>query len=117
MSAFSTANRRTAFLRESYCWLLLLFLLSAGMIWVRTVTVRDTYRYVQQEKELKRLQQELQAARVTWLKLTAPKKLDALAARLNLAPPRLSQVLRYEPDKATLHTAASLSNGSPRGFP
>lgn len=93
--------------RESYLWLASLFFLSAGVIWVRTATVRETYRYVQQEKELKRLQQELQAARVHWLKLTAPRRLDGLAQRLRLSPPRLSQVLKYEPDKATLNKATA----------
>src|SRR5262249_7857740 len=103
--------------RERYLWLITLFVFSAGVIWVRTATVRETYRYVQQEKELKRLQQELQAARVQWLKLTAPKRLDSLAARLRLAPPRLSQVLRYEPDKATLQKAAAPKPTHRSAFP
>lgn len=84
--------------RELYCLLALVFAFSAAVIWVRTETVKDTYLYVQQEKELKRLQQELQAARVQWLRLTAPKRLDAIAQGIGLQPPKINQILKYEPD-------------------
>lgn len=73
-----------------------LFVLCAAVIWVRTATVKDTYRYVQQEKELSRLEQETQSIRMQWLQLTAPKRLEALAKVLELAPPRRQQILRYE---------------------
>jgi hypothetical protein len=98
---------------EVIFWLFTLFSLSTVVIWIRTATVKETYHFVQQQRELKAMQQELQAARVHWLKLTAPKRLDSLAERLHLAPPRLSQVLKYEPDKATLNASlnASLKNG------
>lgn len=73
--------------------------LAAAVIWIRTSTVKDTYRFVQQEREYRRLQQEIQAARVRWLKLTAPKRLETMAKQLGLGPPRLQQVLKYEPEK------------------
>lgn len=78
----------------------LILALAAGVIWIRTATVRDTYAFVQKERELRKLQQEIQAARVRWLKLTSPKRLEAMAKALNLQPPKIEQVLKYEPEKA-----------------
>jgi hypothetical protein len=75
---------------------LLLCALCAAVIWVRTATVKDTYRYVQQERERFRLEQETQAIRIRWLQMTAPKRLEGLAKALGLAPPKPNQVLRYE---------------------
>lgn len=74
-------------------------LLAAAVIWIRTSTVKDTYRFVQQEREYRRLQQEIQAARVRWLKQTAPKRLETMAKQLGLVPPKIQQVLKYEPEK------------------
>ena len=79
-----------------------LFALCATVVWVRTATVKDTYRYVQQEKELYRLEQETQAIRMQWLQLTAPKRLEALARTLELAPPRRQQILRYDAAVSTV---------------
>lgn len=93
--------------RELYVLLACIFSLSAGVIWVRTETVKDTYLYVQQEKELRKLQQELQAARVQWLKMTSPKRLDALAQNLGLYPPKIHQILKYESDKLTAVSAST----------
>jgi hypothetical protein len=93
--------------RELYVLLACVFTFSAAVIWVRTATVKDTYLYVQQEKELRRLQQELQAARVQWLKMTAPKRLDALAHNLGLHPPQIHQILKYESDKLSGVSSAS----------
>lgn len=79
-----------------------LFCLCAAVIWVRTATVKDTYRYVQQEKELYRIEQEIQTIRMRWLQLTAPKRLEGLAKTLELAPPRRQQILRYEANVGAL---------------
>lgn len=80
---------------ETGVLLFVVFALSSGIIWVRTATVKDTYRFVQSEKELRKLQQDIQAVRVRWLKMTSPGKLESLAQTLELTPPRIDQVLRY----------------------
>ena len=91
--------------REIYALLALLFVLSAGVIWIRTSTVKDTYLYVQQEKEYRQLQQEIQATRVRWLKLTSPRRLEELATRVGLQAPKMNQILRYEPEKRAIAAA------------
>ena len=85
--------------RELFTLLFLVFSLAAAVIWIRTSTVKDTYLYVQQERELRKLQQEIQAARVRWLRLTSPKRLEGMAHVLGLRPPALRQMLKYEPEK------------------
>ena len=89
-----TGNRR-----ELSLLLAVTFLLAAGVIWVRTATVKDTYLYVQNEREFRKLQQEIQAARVKWLKLTSPKRLETMARALGLGSPKIEHVLKYEPEK------------------
>ncbi len=84
--------------RELLLWFILTAFAAVGMIWVRTATIKDTYVYVQQERELRTLQQEIQAARVQWLKMTSPKRLEAVAKHLGLVPPKVEQILRYEPE-------------------
>lgn len=71
------------------------FLLAAGVVWVRTATVKNTYEYVQFEKELKLAQQGIQETRVEWLKRTSPQQLDRIASRLDLRPPRVNQLMHY----------------------
>jgi len=85
--------------REIFSLLALVFALATGVIWIRTSTVKDTYLYVQREKEFRKLQEEIQANRVRWLRLTTPKRLEVIAKNLGLGAPELSQVLRYVPDK------------------
>jgi cell division protein FtsL len=77
---------------------LLLFLLGVVclvVIWVRTATVKKTYEYVQHEKELRQLEQEIQALRLEWLKWTAPERLEDLAEKRDLQRPDPEQVYRY----------------------
>lgn len=88
--------------RETAILLSIVLFLAAGVIWVRTATVRETYAFVQKERELRKLQQEIQAARVRWLKVTAPKRLESMARSLGLAPAKIHQVLKYEPEKAVV---------------
>ena len=71
---------------------------ASGVIWIRTATVKNTYLFVKQEREYRRLQQEIQAQRVRWLKQTAPRRLETMAGRLGLNPPKPTQILRYEPE-------------------
>lgn len=81
---------------------LLLFLLAAVaclVIWVRTATVKKTYEYVQHEKELRQLEQEIQALRLDWLKWTAPERLEDLAEKRELQRPVSDQVYRYTAPK------------------
>jgi hypothetical protein len=84
--------------RELYLLCALLFVLAALVTWVRTSTVKDSYLYVQREKEFRAVQQDIQAVRVRWLRLTAPKRLESLAQTLGLAPPKRDQILKYEPE-------------------
>ncbi len=86
--------------REIFLHFLILFLISSGVIWVRTATVRESYRFIQQERDLRKVQQDIQTNRVQWLKATAPKKLESWASELKLFPPKPPQVLRYEPEKS-----------------
>jgi len=88
--------------RELLLLLFFVFSLAAGVIWIRTLTVKDTYKYVEQERELRKLQQEIQAARVRWLKLTSPKRLEGMARALGLVAPGMHQMLRYEPEQQQL---------------
>ncbi len=81
---------------ELILWLVLVCALAIGVIWVRTATVKATYLYGQQEKEVRKQQSRTQRARVNWLRLTAPARLDALARNLRLFPAKSDQVLKYE---------------------
>ncbi len=87
--------------REFLLLFAMVFLCAATVIWVRTNTVKATYLYVQNQKELVKLQQEMQKVRVQWLKQTSPKRLDALAAHLGLNPPKVDQVMQYEKNALT----------------
>lgn len=64
------------------------------VIWTRIATVNTTYSYIQNQKDLHRLQQELQGERVQWLKLTSPRKLETLARHIGLSPPKVAQIVR-----------------------
>jgi hypothetical protein len=86
-----------------------LFLTAVSVIWVRTATVKGTYRYVQSEKEFRRLREAAQSDRVEWLRVTAPRKLEKIAAQLGLASPTISQVLKYNSPK--------LAQATPQGHP
>ena len=80
--------------RETLFLLSIVIALSAVIIWIRTATVKSTYQYVQQEKELAKIEQELSMARVRWLKMTSSTKLEALASEHKLSPPKLGQRFR-----------------------
>ncbi|MBY0369564.1 hypothetical protein K2X33_02685 [bacterium] len=80
---------------ETLAWLCLLFALSGAVVWVRTATVKSTYHYVQQEKEIASVTQQLQDFRIRWLRLTAPKRLESLAPKFELAPTRPNQRVQY----------------------
>ena len=81
--------------REIWILLSALALVAVVVIWVRTATVKKTYEYVQHEKELRQLEQEIQALRLEWLKWTAPERLETLAAERELERPAPEQVYRY----------------------
>jgi len=91
----------TADRRELLLWFSLTAIVAVAMIWMRTATIKETYVFVQHERELRTLQQEIQAARVRWLTMTSPKKLEATATRLGLVPPKTEQILRYEPENTS----------------
>lgn len=72
------------------------FLIAGIVIWVRTTTVKNTYQYVETQKEVKMLEQEIQLQRVKWLKLTSTKRLETLAATMGLGAPRLEQIAKLQ---------------------
>lgn len=75
--------------------LALSFLCAVGVVWVRTATVRDTYRYVQQEKAYKVYEQNISDLRLRWLKLTSPIQLQSIAKEKGLKAPQIHQVIPY----------------------
>jgi cell division protein FtsL len=81
--------------REIWILVCALALVAVVVIWVRTATVKKTYEYVQHEKELRQLEQEIQVLRIDWLKWTAPERLEALASERELQRPAPEQVYRY----------------------
>lgn len=82
--------------RELWVLATVLTLVALAVVWVRTATVKKTYEYVQHEKELKQLEQEIQALRIDWLKWTAPERLEHLAEDRGLQRPASEQVYRYK---------------------
>lgn len=73
----------------------LLFVVSAGVIWIRTANIRATYDFVKKETELKEARQSEQDLRIHWSKASSPQRLKKLSQDLNLGAPKLSQVYRY----------------------
>lgn len=88
--------------REVFYLCVILACLAASIIWVRTATVKATYAYVSREKELKLAETEAQEARLRWLKMTTPRRLENLAASLGLQAPRLQQIQKVSPDRGIL---------------
>ncbi len=75
------------------CVLLALFFM---LIWVRTLTIKTTYNYAQNQRKLLELSNEIQQKKVMLLKLTSPQKLEILAKKLGLSPPGLERVVKYK---------------------
>lgn len=82
--------------REASLFVTLLLLVGAALVWVRTATVRETYRFVGLRNERKRVEEELAAQKVRWLRMTAPRRLEVMAGTMGLKAPTHGQVLRYE---------------------
>ncbi len=82
--------------RELTILLVSVFVLAITLVWIRALTVKSTYQFVGQERQYRQLEQETQALRVRWLKLTSPKKLESLASQMGLEPPKLGQNLRLQ---------------------
>lgn len=82
--------------REVLTYFFLLLVVSFGLIWVRAATVKSTYRFVKQERQLRELRQEIQKSRADWMSLTSPKRLNALARNFGMHSPKPGQVLRYK---------------------
>lgn len=91
--------------REALALLFVVSALAAAVIWVRIATVKDTYYFVAQERQWQKLQEDAQEARVRWLKLTAPRRLESMAQSLGLEAPQIDQVLKYPLDKGQPHRA------------
>lgn len=75
-----------------------LILLAGVVVWIRTATVKSTYEFVRQERDLKRMQEEMQNLRIRWLKLTSPSKLETLAQNQGMSPPKYDQVVKIKPE-------------------
>lgn len=84
------------FRREAPLFVTLFLLVGAALVWVRTATVQETYRFVALRNERKRVEEELAAHKVRWLRMTAPRRLEAMAGTLGLKAPTHGQLLRYE---------------------
>jgi hypothetical protein len=80
--------------RESALLLSLLFLVCVAVIWIRTETVKVTYQYVLRERMYREVTQNTQVERLKWLKMTAPGKLETIAASLDLRAPAMGQVMK-----------------------
>ncbi|MBM4304255.1 MAG: hypothetical protein FJ112_08000 [Deltaproteobacteria bacterium] len=76
------------------------FVLAAALVWVRALTVKATYQFVEKERHYRQMEQETQRLRVKWLKITSPKKLEILAEELGLEPPKMSQNLKLQSTEA-----------------
>lgn len=84
------------FRKETSGLLVLLIVMSAVVIWIRTLTVKETYAYVRAEKDLRKMEQELQDARLKLIKLTAPSRLQNKAEEFGLVVPQVHQVIKWE---------------------
>lgn len=102
-----------SFIRKETCLLLAgLILTSGAVIWVRTLTVKETYAYVRQEKELRVQEDQFQATRLAWLKLTAPSRLQARAEALGLGSPEMHQVVKWSALKQVRRQGTAESRGA-----
>ncbi len=85
---------------ETLAWFGALLALCGAVVWVRTSTVKATYRYVQQERELSITGQQIQDYRIKWLKLTSPKRLETLSQKFELGPASASQRVQHTTKEA-----------------
>src|SRR5262245_61255628 len=81
--------------KETSVLLACLIVLSASVIWIRILTVKETYAYVRGEKELRKMEQDIQEQRLKLVKLTAPSRLQNKADDLGLGVPRINQVVKW----------------------
>lgn len=82
--------------RETLSLFGVLIVLSTTVIWIRTLTVKETYAYVRQEGELRRSEQTLQSERLRLVRTTSPARLQARAVEMDLALPRAQQVVKWQ---------------------
>lgn len=74
----------------------LLFLLSAGVIWIRTANIQATYEFNEKERKLTSLKTDEQSLRIRLTKLSSPRRLKEMSKELNLAAPKISQLYRFK---------------------
>lgn len=79
--------------------LVIIFTLSAVLIWLRTASVQMIYDYYREDKSYRKLEQEYHSLKNQWLKETSPQKLEFLAKKLSLSAPSTSQNIRYNRKK------------------
>ncbi|MSP18816.1 MAG: hypothetical protein EXR74_04520 [Bdellovibrionales bacterium] len=83
--------------KEFTTLLVSVFILAVILVWIRALTVKSSYQFVGQERQYRQLEQDMQALRVRWLKITSPKKLESIAAQLGLEPAKPGQNLKLQP--------------------
>jgi hypothetical protein len=99
--------------REAPLFVTLFLLVGAALVWIRTATVRETYRFVGLRNERKRVEEELAAQKVRWLRMTAPRRLEAMAGTMGLKAPTHGQVLRYESSMAMAEDGTAIDAPAP----
>lgn len=88
---------------ETRVWFCVFLALCGAVVWIRTATVKATYLYVQQEREVTTIGQQVQELRIRWLRLTSPKRLESLAQKFDLHPPDPAQRVQYTSMKGALN--------------
>ena len=76
-----------------------LFLISAGVIWIRTANVKTTYEFVRREAAFREEKKNEQELRIQWSKISAPHRLRKLSDQIGMTAPKLNQIYRYHQGK------------------
>lgn len=83
------------FKKETGISIAFLITLAAAVVWVRTLTVKETYAFVKNERELRAAEEALQFQRLRLVRATAPAKLQVRAENIGLAVPLPEQVVKW----------------------
>jgi hypothetical protein len=82
--------------REPLLLVIAIGLMAVCVIWVRTLTVKETYQFVKKEKELRLSEYELQNQRLKLMRMTSPAKLQNRAKELDFVVPRAHQIIHWK---------------------
>lgn len=81
---------------ELICSTILVFLFSAGVIWIRTANIRATYEFNQKEAQLTQMKKTEQKFRIQLAKASSPQRLKEISQRIGLSAPKISQLYRFK---------------------